>query len=132
MKASCARKETVEINTLTTSRNGDRKIIQAVRTKSELPMRKRKWNQFNQIICQYKTYRTDLAWSHFTINQDLKTSYNCSNRSPTYPFLHLIQHIKAANGITSQNMTTVFHAWPNNRLIEIKYIIRRMNQCNLI
>ena len=45
---SCARKETVEIEILVTSRNGDRKIMQSVRTTSRPPSRKRKWNQLSQ------------------------------------------------------------------------------------
>ena len=39
---SCARKETVDIDTLVTSRNGDRKIMQSIRVMSRLPLRKRK------------------------------------------------------------------------------------------
>ena len=41
---SCARKETVGIDILVTSRNGDRKIIQSIRITSRPPSRKRKWN----------------------------------------------------------------------------------------
>ena len=44
----CARKETVDINILVTSRNGDRKIIQSIRITSRPPLRKRKWNQLSQ------------------------------------------------------------------------------------
>ena len=39
---SCARKETVDIDILVTSRNGDRKIIQSIRITSRPPLRKRK------------------------------------------------------------------------------------------
>ena len=45
---SNARKETVHIGILVTSRNGDRKIMQSVRITSRPPLRKRKWNQLNQ------------------------------------------------------------------------------------
>ena len=45
---SCARKETVDIETLVTSRNGDRKIMQSIRIMSRPPSRKRKWNQLSQ------------------------------------------------------------------------------------
>ena len=41
-------KETVEIEILVTSRNGDRKIMQSIRIKSRPPLRKRKWNQLSQ------------------------------------------------------------------------------------
>ena len=37
---SCARKETVDIDILVTSRNGDRKIMQSIRITSRTPSRK--------------------------------------------------------------------------------------------
>ena len=45
---SCARKETVDIDILVISRNGDRKIMQPIRITSIPPSRKRKWNQLSQ------------------------------------------------------------------------------------
>ena len=45
---SCARKETVDIDILVTSRNDDRKIMQSVRIMSRPPSRKRKWDQLSQ------------------------------------------------------------------------------------
>ena len=45
---SCARKETVDIDIIVTSRNGKRKIMQSIRIMSRLPSRKRKWNQLSQ------------------------------------------------------------------------------------
>ena len=47
---SCVRKETVDIDILVTSKNGDRKIVQSIRIKSRPPSRKREWNQLNQFI----------------------------------------------------------------------------------
>ena len=47
-ESSCARKETVGIDTLVTSRNGDRKIAQSIRITSRPTSRKRKWNQLSQ------------------------------------------------------------------------------------
>ena len=44
----CARKETVDMDILVTSRNGDRKIMQSIRITSRPPSRKRKWNQLSQ------------------------------------------------------------------------------------
>ena len=44
----CVRKETVDIDILVTSRNGNRKIMQSIRITSRLPLRKRKWNQLSQ------------------------------------------------------------------------------------
>ena len=45
---SRARKETVDIDILVTSRNGDRKIMQSIRITSRPPSRKKKWNQLSQ------------------------------------------------------------------------------------
>ena len=45
---SCARKETVDIEILVTSRNGHRKIMQSIRITSRPTSRKRKWNQSSQ------------------------------------------------------------------------------------
>ena len=42
LESSCASKETVDIDILTTSRNGDRKIMQSLRITSRPPTRKRK------------------------------------------------------------------------------------------
>ena len=47
-QSSCARKETVEIDIVVTSRNGDRKIMQSIRVTSRRPLRKGKWNQLSQ------------------------------------------------------------------------------------
>ena len=47
-ESSCERKETVDIDILLTSRNGDRKIIQSIKITSKPPSRKRKWSQLNQ------------------------------------------------------------------------------------
>ena len=43
--SSCVRKETLEIDILVTSRNGDRKIMQSIRITSRPPLRIKKWNQ---------------------------------------------------------------------------------------
>ena len=45
--SNCARKETVDIDILVTSRNGDRKIMQSIRITSRTPSRKRKQNQLS-------------------------------------------------------------------------------------
>ena len=48
-ESSCARKETVDLEILTTSRRkGDRKIMQPIKTTSKTVARMRKWNQFSQ------------------------------------------------------------------------------------
>ena len=45
---TCVRKETVDIDILVTSRNGDRKIMQSIRITSRPPSRIRNWNQLSQ------------------------------------------------------------------------------------
>ena len=47
-ESSCARKETVDIDILVTSRNDDRKIMQSIRITSRPTSRKRKWDQLSQ------------------------------------------------------------------------------------
>ena len=47
-ESSCARKETVDIDILATSRNDDRKIIQSIRITSRPPWKKQKWDQLSQ------------------------------------------------------------------------------------
>ena len=48
LEFSRARKETVDIDILVTSRNGDRKIMQSIRITSRPPSRKKKWKQLSQ------------------------------------------------------------------------------------
>ena len=45
---SHVRKDTVDIDILVISRNGDRKIMQSIRITSRPSSRKRKWNQLSQ------------------------------------------------------------------------------------
>ena len=47
-ESSCARKETVDIDILQTSRNADRKIRQSIRVTSRPSPKKGKWNQLSQ------------------------------------------------------------------------------------
>ena len=42
------KKETVDIDVLVTSRNGDTKLMQSIRITSRTSSRKRKWNQLSQ------------------------------------------------------------------------------------
>ena len=46
-ESSCARKESVDINILVTSRTVDRRIMQSFRITSMLPSRINKWNQLS-------------------------------------------------------------------------------------
>ena len=63
--SSCARKGTVDIDILVTSRNGDRKILQYIWITSKPTSSKRKWNQLSQSSTKINTYRKDLGWPHF-------------------------------------------------------------------
>ena len=45
---SFVRKETVDIDIIVTSRNGDRKIMQSIRITNRPLSRKKKWNQLSQ------------------------------------------------------------------------------------
>ena len=47
-ESSCARKETVDIDILVITRNGDRKMMQSIQITSRPPSRKREWNQLSQ------------------------------------------------------------------------------------
>ena len=46
---SCATKETVDIDILVTSRNGDRRIMQSIRITSTPLLEIKKWNQLSQL-----------------------------------------------------------------------------------
>ena len=47
-ESSFVRKETVDIDILVTSRNGERKIMQSIGIMSRPPSRKMKWSQLSQ------------------------------------------------------------------------------------
>ena len=47
-ESSCVRKETVDLDILVTSKNGDRKIMQSIRITSRFPSRKSMWYQLRQ------------------------------------------------------------------------------------
>ena len=44
----CAKKEIIDIDMLTTSKNGDRKVMQPIRITSEPATKLKKWNHFSQ------------------------------------------------------------------------------------
>ena len=67
-ESSCVRKETVDIDILVTSRNGDRKIMQSIRIMSRPPSKKKEVEPVEPVlknIYQSNTYRKDLSWPHF-------------------------------------------------------------------
>ena len=47
-ESSYVRKESLDIDILVTSKNGDSKITQSIRITSRPPLRKKKWNQLSQ------------------------------------------------------------------------------------
>ena len=47
-QSSCEREETVDVDILETSRNGDRKIMESIRVMTRPTLRKRKWNKLSQ------------------------------------------------------------------------------------
>ena len=62
------KKETVGIDILATSRNGDRKIMKSIRITSRPTSKKREVEPVEPAVnnmCQSKTYRKDLSWPHF-------------------------------------------------------------------
>ena len=65
-ESSCARKETVDIDILVTSRNGDRKIMQSIKITSRPTSRKRRWNQLSQFRrTSTRVIPIEKTWSHF-------------------------------------------------------------------
>ena len=66
-ECSCARKETVEIDILVTSRSGDRKTIQPIRITSRPVSRIKKWKLFSQLgwTPTKVILRKDVSWLHF-------------------------------------------------------------------
>ena len=82
---SCVRKETVDIDILVTSKNGDRNIIQAIRITSRPPSRKGSGTieRVLKNIYQSNTYRKDFSWPHvddeprFQEKQQVKDQQSC-------------------------------------------------------
>ena len=76
-ESSCARKETVDIDILATSRNGDRKIMQSIRIVSGPPWRIRKWNQLSQFrstSTKVIPIKKDLSWPYFNDESGVQES----------------------------------------------------------
>ena len=78
-ESSCDRKETVNIDTLVTSRNSDRKIMQSTRITSRPPSRLRKWNQLSQFWRTYTkvTPIEDISWPHFDDRRHKQATFSC-------------------------------------------------------
>ena len=111
-ESSCVRKETVDIDILVTSRNGDRKIMQSIRITS------RQVEPVLMNIYQSNTYRKDLSWPHFDDEpkvqekQNLETALHGSlviNEASKYHINTLWNQLKDSN-LTSiiQETTKLF------------------------
>ena len=127
-ESNCVRKETVYIEILVTSRNGDRKIMQSIRKMSRPPSGIRKWNQLsqfrwtsNKVIPIEKTSAGYIS----TISQWFKRGSKWRTNSPAYSFLQLIQQFQVATTNTSTDMTTLFHKQPYGRFIGVQGNLKR-------
>ena len=78
---SCARKKTVDIGILVTSKNGDRKIMQSIWITSRPTSRKRKWNQLSQF---WRTSTKVIPKEKTRVRQGFKRS--CKNIAKTCCF----------------------------------------------
>ena len=106
-------KETVDIDTLVTSKNDDRKIMQIIRITSRPPLKIRKWNQLSQsrepltkVIPTEKTQADYIS----TMSQEFKRGSKGMTRHPAYPILQFIQQFHIATRSTNSDTTTIFHA----------------------
>ena len=92
-ESSFARKKIVDIDILSKSRNGDRKIMQSIRIKSRSPSRKRKQNQLSQFWkTSTKVVPIEKTWTghNSTMSQGFKRSSKWRMNSPAYSFLQLV------------------------------------------
>ena len=91
-ESSCTRKETVDIDILVTSRNGDRKIMQSIRIMSRPPLRKRKWNQLSQFWLT-STKVIPIENEHLPIHESF--------------FYHIVQsNVKPCSGLEFSNISS--------------------------
>ena len=70
LEFTCARKETVEIEMLVTSKNGDKKSMQSIRIMSRPPTRIRKWVEPVEPV-QMNSYQSNTKIDIFKLNQTL-------------------------------------------------------------
>ena len=104
-----AKKETVDIDILVTSRTDDSKIMQSIRITRRLPSRKWKWNQLSKFwrtaTKVYNTYRKDLTWPHF-------------DNEPRVQKKQQVKDQQSCISGTNPDVKTVFHTWVYCRFIE--------------
>ena len=82
--SSYARKETVDIDILVTSRNGDRKILQSIWITSRPTLRKRKWNQLSQ--SSTKVISIEKTWAGYISTMSQRFKRSCKNIAKTCCF----------------------------------------------
>lgn len=97
----CTRQESVDINTLKTTKNGEEKIMQLIAITCRSP-RIRKRNQFRQFIS--------------AINQAFHRSSKSGSNNPRYLLLQHIPYNQVAIRNTGPEKETVLHAWPDDRI----------------
>ena len=96
--STCARKVTVDINILVTSRNGKRKIMQP-----------RAFQLAQKNIYQSNTYKKDLGLLHLSNEQRTQEKQQVRAKSLIYLFRWLIQHLQVALGSTSSDTIALLH-----------------------
>ena len=102
--------------------------MQSITITSRPPSRITMWNQLSQFRwTSTKIIPTEETLTGYisTMSQDFKRSSNRRTKNPAYLFMQLIKLFKVATRSKSPDMTTVFHAWPYGRFIEIQCSLRR-------
>ena len=79
------RNETVDIDSLVTSRSADRKIMDSIRITSRPPSRNRKCNQLIQFwrtFTKVISIGKDLSWSHYENEPRVQEKQQARDRQP--------------------------------------------------
>ena len=93
-QSSCARKKTIDIDILVTSRNCNRIFMPSIRITSRAPSRIRKKNPVETVqmnIYQSNTYRKESSWLRFDdkprvqVKQQVKDQQSCISVFGAYP-----------------------------------------------
>ena len=123
----CVRKETVSIDILLPSRNGDRKIMQSIRLMKKPPSRIRKGNKLNQFKwASTKVIPIEKTRAGYILMMSQGLTEAASG-GPTV--LHIqfcsFEHFQVASRSTRQDMTPLFYARQYGRFIQIQSNLRR-------
>ena len=110
-ESSCARKETIDIDILVTSRNGDRKIMQSIRITSRPPSRKRKWSQLSRFWrTSTKVIPIEKTWAGHISTMSHKGSRKAASEWPA------VMHILFADCLTIPSRTYRHQARRDNSI----------------